>query len=48
MIPAIELDNLSVLFSGRQILKVKTKEGKTAAMLAQDYPQIHAVFADKR
>src|SRR5262249_3964991 len=40
-----DADTAKVLLAAGADAKVKTKEGKTAAMLAQDYPQLRAAFA---
>ena len=40
-----DADTAKVLLAAGADAKVKTKEGKTAAMLAHDYPQLRAAFA---
>jgi ankyrin repeat protein len=43
-----DAETAKVLLTAGANAKVKTKEGKTAAMLAQDYPQIRAALAGKQ
>ena len=43
-----DADIARLLLAAGADARVKTKEGKTAAMLAQDYPQLRAVLAGKQ